>query len=122
MGKLIELEEKEQLKETDKIERSASSLGLGVYYGLHAFEFKPLALEKFGLCSSCAELSYARRKYTIAKAWCPTLDIRLYDNDPIIECTSFEKRNSLSLQSMKDMALLIDLKETNPAGFITEEK
>ena len=121
MGKLIELEEKERLKETDKIEAVAGSLGLGTYSSLHAFEFKPLALEKFGLCSSCMALSYARRKYTVAKVWCSELEIRLRDNDPIIECTEFEKRFSLSLQSMKDMALLIDLKENNPAGFITEE-
>ena len=119
MGKLIELEEKERLKEADKIEAVASSLGLGTYYGLTAFEFKPL--ERFGLCSSCGQLSYARRKYTIAKAWCVELEIRLRDDDPIIECTSFEKRNSLSLNSMKDMATLIDLKENNPAGFITEK-
>ena len=119
MGKLIELEEKERLIEADKIEAVAGSLGLGTYSSLHAFEFKPL--EKFGLCSSCMALSYARRKYTVAKVWCSELEIRLRDNDPIVECTEFEKRFSLSLSAMKDMALLIDLKETNPAGFITEE-
>lgn len=106
----------------EQLEKRVSGMGLDPYANRkesnrqHAAKF-----EKFGLCKDCAYFRYAASEFRIHSAFCKEFVIRLHDNDPIRECTSYDCKTAMSLFTMSQIATMID-PPARKAGFITEEK
>lgn len=65
--------------------------------------------DNYGLCSSCKQFSVKKAKFSIKNAYCLTDSyVRLSSEDPIIECSEYEKRGSMTLEQMWLVAILID--------------
>lgn len=81
-------------------------------------------LERFGLCSTCKRIKFARSEYTIRFAICNLGGgfssgkfLRLNSKLPITECTEYSEVNyHPSLFEMQTMAIIIEL-DDKKAGF-----
>lgn len=70
-------------------------------------------------CCDCGNLRGFITKYGNKHAICAEFEIELNCIDPIERCTSYYKRNSLSIHDMKEMAMMIEVKRG--VGFTAEE-
>jgi len=83
---------------------------------------------EYGICSKCENCQVIRTKLDNLQIWCrefvdrdsyqPKICPNRYD--PIIECSRFYQKGSLSLQEMKRIAWIIDVGQ-NKIGFATVE-
>ena len=61
-----------------------------------------------GLCNSCTYFEFAESEFNIIFSYCKCFDIKIKKVDPVLECTSYNDKNIMSLDDMKDIAYLID--------------
>ncbi|MEE9373460.1 MAG: hypothetical protein V3V00_10445 [Saprospiraceae bacterium] len=73
---------------------------------------------KYGLCRDCENFSFASSEFDIRFCRCTALRLFLSGNEPITECTSYWQRGSMSLYDMMSQAIILDLSENAPPGFI----
>jgi len=76
--------------------------------------------DKFGVCYDCQHLKAAITEYGKIHARCFELEVSLSSLDPIIHCSSYKKRGSMTLWEMKDIAVILEPFKKQ-AGFIIEE-
>ena len=76
--------------------------------------------DKFGVCSDCTHLRAAITKYNKTIAQCYEFEILLNGVDPMVKCTKYDKKGSMKLWEMKDIAIIIE-PWRKQAGFITED-
>ena len=100
-----ELQKKEANNIEAHVRRQAQVIGIDAWEG-HVGNTGDL--KKYGLCRSCVHLKFARTAFAIRASSCMCFEMRLSVNDPITECTAYEKRAQLSLTDMWNMAYLID--------------
>ncbi len=89
--------------------------------GVEDYEFsnKLIVEEDYGLCCSCKQFSLKRSKYSVRKAYCfVDRKLRLSSDDPITECSDYDKRGSMTLEQMWALATLIDSNQKEKIGFI----
>jgi len=108
--------------ERKSIIKQADILGIDPYATTHTSsrELKT-KFECYGLCKDCSYFAYAASEFKVRAAFCQDFKIRLYDNDPVRECTAYECKTTATLDTMVDMATLIDAPKRK-AGFIKEEE
>lgn len=87
-------------------------------YGIDTFEAQELVRKDhvFGICGLCNHFQYAATKFRIVRAVCEEMNMRLSEDQPIDECTCFNRRGSMSLRDMWDIAYIIDIPK-DPVGF-----
>lgn len=72
----------------------------------------------FGLCDDCIGLEWTVTRYGSERVHCKRLEdypIALSKVDHVIRCSSFSRRNQMSLDAMFDMATIINIRK--PIGF-----
>ena len=72
---------------------------------------------KLGLCKDCKHLQMAKTEFGNTFANCYDLDIKLSAEDPVVECTNYEKRGTMSIFEMERIAYIIET-DKRKAGFI----
>ena len=110
-------EERKEEKISKKIFTEASLLGLDQYENPGS---KGFISNEFGLCNDCKHLQLVRSEFKVLYAKCFELDIILNAHNPVIECTEYCQRNSMTLSQMQDIAYLIE-SEHRQIGFEVEE-
>lgn len=73
---------------------------------------------KYGLCRDCENFSFASSEFDIRFCRCTALRLLLSGNEPITDCTSYWQRGTMTLYDMMTQAIILDLSEVAPAGFI----
>ena len=71
----------------------------------------------FGICSDCRHLYAAKTEYGTAIGKCFEMNIMLRGIDNIKECTMYGKKGSMSLDDMKEIAIIIDVNKSR-VGFM----
>lgn len=109
--------DKEKKKRTDildTIEDTSGSLGLGDRW----FTSNRIKNEnKYGICGSCKHSRITKTKYT-TKMWrCEELNFKLSTEDPIVDCSSYDKVGSMTLQQMVSIAYIIESNTSKKVGF-----
>ena len=92
------------------------------YRQIHDGKISP----RYGLCSKCANIRIIKTKLDNEQVWCQEFtDKTLYlptclpnKQDPIESCSLFVEKGSMSLQEMRRIAWMIDIKQ-NRIGFAT---
>lgn len=74
---------------------------------------------RYGLCASCKEFQLIRTLYKVLLARCGNVNLELHDDDPVIECSLYDKRGSLTLSQMINMAYIFEI-DRKKAGFLEE--
>lgn len=115
--KYSDIHSTERQKIYDEIESKAKELGQDIWRASEPVQVS----SKFGLCSSCKNLEYARTEHRLLFLRCSEFETRLRENEPIVECTEYSKKFQLSLEDMWAIAILIDPPKKK-AGFIDEEE
>jgi hypothetical protein len=109
--------DKEQKKRTDildKIEDTSGSLGLGDRWAANG---RIRNDTKYGICGSCKHSRATKTKYT-TKMWrCEELNFKLSTEDPITDCSSYDKVGSMTLQQMVSIAYIIESDKSKKVGF-----
>jgi hypothetical protein len=77
-------------------------------------------VSKFGVCNDCSSLKAATTQYGKTFAQCYEFEMILNGTDPIVTCTKYDKRGSMKLWEMKDIAIILE-PHRKQAGFITED-
>ena len=119
--KVKDLEKKKKVELHSDLSTQSERLGVDYY---NSSGVRPQK-EKFGICGTCKRLELVRTKYSIRLAKCGYHDIRISENDPVEECSCYEKVGAMSLNEMSGMAWLIDIPKTvgfdlNPDSFIAD--
>ena len=100
-----------------EVDIGARSIGADTEYGSAPNKFNK---DKFGICYNCQHLKAAVTEYNKIYAKCYELEIYLNSLDPVIDCSEYKKRGSMTLWEMKDIATVIEVGRRK-AGFIIEE-
>ena len=97
-------------KEAKKEKDREKAFAVGESLGFENYEVATAARNppEFGLCSTCSNMQFARTEFRVRRALCVEFDFALSASEPIIDCTNHEKIGSLTLQSMWNMATMID--------------
>lgn len=112
MKKLTDYDKEEKESIENFLESKANLLGFDRWEGTSGCN----PLERFGICSSCKHMQYARTQFTIRKAFCYNLEIILSEQAPITECTNYNKKGEMTLQMMMEIAHIIEIPK-NRLGF-----
>jgi len=82
--------------------------------------FNGFTEKDFGVCASCIYFFGIETRYEKLKAVCNfTRDgFRLNSSDPIKRCSNYEKRGLMSLNDMRDIAILIEAGNEKKIGLI----
>ena len=72
--------------------------------------------DKHGLCGNCRWFRLSITKYGKTYAYCREWEKYLNGIDPIIKCNEYNKRGQLTLNDMKDMAVIIEI-DKKKVGF-----
>lgn len=111
---MLDISKKEKEKIFTEIRVRSSILGLEDY----EYTNKLCIDDNYGLCSSCKQFSIKRSKYSVRKACCfVDRRVRLSSDDPITECSDYDKRGSMTLEQMWALAALIGDKKEK-IGFV----
>ena len=73
--------------------------------------------DDFGICSDCKYLYAAKTEYGTSIGKCFEMNIMLRGIDNIKECTMYGKKGSMSLDDMKEIAIIIDVNKSR-VGFM----
>ena len=107
--------------EMSKEEKKSVDLVLKRGYAFDNSDFPQFSTfdDRYGLCASCKEFQLTRTEYKVLLARCGYSDLKLNDDDPVVECSLYDKRGTLTLEQMIGMAYLL---ETNrkKVGFLDE--
>jgi hypothetical protein len=84
---------------------------------IHNHEMSGQRPSGFGLCDSCANVSYSRTKYGTEVVFCSDSNnehhvVKPSRFDPIVRCVWYEEFGKLSLAMLWNIATLIDVKKT----------
>jgi len=105
MTKLADLDKKVIQDITSEIEAGASNIGQDTYdYASNHF-----INNKLGVCADCVYLNQVVTEYDKIYARCRELEIPIKGVDPIRECTRYNKRGSLTINEMQDIAYIIEV-------------
>ena len=74
----------------------------------------------YGMCSSCKYFQYTSTEFKVLVSRCGIFEIKLSDTNPVIKCSSFDKKGELSLTQMLNMAYIIET-QRKKVGFLDEE-
>lgn len=111
----ISAKKKEDLIE--QIETASESIGLGDrWYRTN----NTIISDDYGLCSTCKNKVLIKTKYNTKLLRCDTEELKLSTEDPVIECSKYEKIGSLDLRQMVSIAYLIEVSNKIKPGFNTE--
>lgn len=111
-------EKKKREEILTRIETASENLGLGDRWGMESRNPISYTGDNYGLCGSCKNRIVIRTRYTIKVFRCSEEDyIKLSVEDPVVECSRYEKLGSLTLTQMAEMAHLIELKIEKKVGF-----
>jgi len=77
--------------------------------------------KRVGMCKDCIYLHGMRTEFGFSIARCSLFECNLRYGDPVIECSKYEKRNMLSLDNMKDIAIIIETGKKE-IGFIKNNR
>lgn len=72
-----------------------------------------------GLCQSCTFLNALKTEFGTIMARCPEFEIKLNANDPVKECTNYEKVGQVHLRDMFALAVLIEINKRE-TGFLAK--
>lgn len=108
--KYSDLNKKEQGKIDNVIDINANVLGFDSWSRSNG---KLRILDGYGLCSKCNNFQFARSEFKTKLAKCSEFENFLSSEDPVSDCTNFEKRGSMSVDDMKLIAIIIEPKKNN---------
>ena len=121
MRKINELEENEQQILGDELESKATTLGLNSWNSYNSRNNLNSLEQAIGICSNCKSLQYCKSEFGNAFARCSNFEIRLSGQNKIAECTCHDAKGILSLEDMKNIAILIDPDKSEIKGFISND-
>ena len=105
---------KKQEDLVEEIETASESLGLGDrYYSRAGVRLE----DKYGLCATCRNKILIKTKYDVKLFKCGEEDMPLSMENPVIECTAYEKIGSLTLRQMASIAHIIEIDNKMKPGF-----
>jgi len=115
---MIITEKKKREEILNKIEAISENLGLGDRWGFDGRNPVNYSGNDYGLCNTCKNKIVIKTRYTIKTFKCDENDsIKLSTDDPVIDCSKYEKLGALTLNQMVEIAHLIDLKKETKVGF-----
>jgi hypothetical protein len=112
MNKVSSLKEKDKQSLQNELKAKASMLGFDAYDNIT----NHVQTSEFGLCNDCKYLQLAKSEFRTIFARCYEFEIKLNNVEKITECTSYEQRNTMTLNEMRDIAYIIDI-DTKKLGF-----
>ncbi len=113
MQKYQDLNDRERRKFNSEIDGRASIISGDSYI----VPKNKLNWDMLGLCKDCKHLEAAKTEFGSMFARCSEFECTLRSGDKVVECTNYQKRNLLSLDDMKDLAVILDPNKKK-AGFI----
>lgn len=113
MKKLEDLDKESKSKIVERVNNASERIGIDSFHG-------PIGNnnleDKYGICNSCKEFQFAKSEFRIVIARCNDFDIFLHSSNPIKECTNYDKKGTLPLHLMLDIAIIIEPAK-NETGF-----
>lgn len=107
MPKLVDFEDSDRAKIKQVISAKAGSLGFDPYESCPSYS----KTKDFGLCNDCKHLQLVKSEFRTIFARCYDFEIRLHTGEPVIECTNYEQRNTLTLNQMNALAYIINVNQ-----------
>jgi hypothetical protein len=117
MPKLVsDLNDDDREKLDNKLDAIIKKIGIDEYSTRNGQ--RPSWLEEFvGICSTCKNLDWAKKEFGGVLAYCNYFTVKMSGRERIIECNHHERVGTMTLNDMKEMAILIDPPERQ-IGFI----
>jgi len=113
---LSDLSDDDREKLDSKLDAVVEEIGINEYSARDGQ--KPSWLEEFvGVCSTCKSLDWAKKEFGGVLAFCNSFEVKLSGKERIIQCNRHERVGTMTLNDMKEMAVLIDPPERQ-IGFI----
>lgn len=108
--KLSDYEKEDRNKIDSQIDTGAAVAGQSRY---EEYPSAKVGGEEFGLCATCKNLRVAKTRFGSIYAECTEFyeKIKLRPEDPIIDCSYYEKLGNPSLMFMKEIAIILDIKK-----------
>jgi len=116
--KYSELDDKEQQKVNDEIGPSAMVFGYDEWEESKRERIPDIP--QLGLCANCGNLRACISEFGKIVARCDVFKCSLNAQDPIKDCTSFEKRGEVPLYELKEMAIILEPNKKQ-VGFIKDD-
>ena len=116
MKKYSDLEKKDKEVIESQIKSGASKLGVDDWSV--GSDIRSKEKDDFGICSDCEFRKCAKTRYLNVFAFCGIFKMELNQQDPIVECTNYNKRGEMELHEMYNMAILIDAKPKRRIGMV----
>lgn len=109
MKKLNDFEKKDKESLEDQISIGAKKIGVSdAFYDSPKSGFTTADL---GLCRKCKWIRVFKQQYGSEHASCLEMDNKLNPEDPIINCSEYLDRTSMSLRDMQSIAVIIELND-----------
>lgn len=102
--KISELKKESRIAIQNELEAKANQYGLDTYTSEELIK-----KDHFGICGFCTNFHFAATKFRIVRAICSEMEMRLSNDEPIDECSCFNRRGSMSLRDMWDIAWIVDI-------------
>lgn len=102
MKKISDLEENQQFATEDLIQSNS------LLINSHRSE-SVNSLNKFGLCGGCKFFQFVESEFNIEFSRCSEFNKVILGKRPIVNCTEYEAKGSLSLRDLQSIAILIDV-------------
>jgi len=105
-----DLDKDDRGREGDRIDAIANAMGMDEYSKVPADAGTVRRFSAYGrACPVCQSFQFAEARYRgVVIANCSYHECRLSANDPVERCSGFVRRGTMSLNEMKEMALLIE--------------
>jgi len=110
----------EKKSDLDKeVKRGLLSIGINEDYD-DSFKHKFISRKNFGICYDCRSLMAYQTQYGRSYGKCFQFDKEMNGNDPVVKCTYYDKKGMLSLDDMKEIAIIIEV-DKRKVGFGSSE-
>lgn len=117
MGKkLKDLSQTERKAVSEEINTGAAMIGQDSWDT--AVHLNSKSNNRLGLCSDCINANVIITEYGTTYANCERFEIPLSGRDPVVSCTRYTKRGSLTIQEMESMAILLETNKKE-VGFLS---
>jgi hypothetical protein len=102
MKKISDLEESQQFAVKDQIQSNSLLVKSNVSESVNS-------LNKYGLCGGCKFFQFVESEFNIEFSKCSEFNKMILGKRPIVNCTEFEAKGSLSIRDMQSIAILTEL-------------
>lgn len=106
-----ELTDQEKAILKEQLRAGCRNIGANSIYNAPGKQVRMHPRENFGLCHDCGHFCFAATQYRIRVAACEQREgflIPLYEDDPILECSSYYQRGEQDAHDYSKNAWLLD--------------